>query len=93
MLGTGYFLKIAKSNSQHEKPICPNRKLAKQKIANPQKLTLAKIVKRTVQWTSQAYMFCFLKVGYVIKYSNTLIDDCISESVFLTLYPATVSAH
>ena len=26
MLGTGYFLKIAKINSQQEKPICPNRK-------------------------------------------------------------------
>ena len=26
MLGTGYFLKIAKVNSQQEKPICPNRK-------------------------------------------------------------------
>ena len=26
MLGTGYFLKIAKINSQREKPICPNRK-------------------------------------------------------------------
>ena len=25
-LGTGYFLKIAKINSQKEKPICPNRK-------------------------------------------------------------------
>ena len=25
-LGTGYFLKIAKINSQQEKPICPNRK-------------------------------------------------------------------
>ena len=24
MLGTGYFLKIAKINSQQEKPICPN---------------------------------------------------------------------
>ena len=26
MLGTGYFLKIAKINSQQEKPIFPNRK-------------------------------------------------------------------
>ena len=26
MLGTGYFLKIAKINSQQEKPICPNHK-------------------------------------------------------------------
>ena len=26
MLGTGYFLRIAKVNSQKEKPICPNRK-------------------------------------------------------------------
>ena len=26
MLGTGYFLKIEKINSQQEKPICPNRK-------------------------------------------------------------------
>ena len=26
MLGTGYFLKIAKVNSQQEKPSCPNRK-------------------------------------------------------------------
>ena len=26
MLGSGYFLKIAKINSQQEKPICPNRK-------------------------------------------------------------------
>ena len=26
MLVTGYFLKIAKINSQREKPICPNRK-------------------------------------------------------------------
>ena len=26
MLGIGYFLKIAKLNSQQEKPICPNRK-------------------------------------------------------------------
>ena len=26
MLGTGYFLKISKINSQQEKPICPNRK-------------------------------------------------------------------
>ena len=26
MLGTWYFLKIAKINSQQEKPICPNRK-------------------------------------------------------------------
>ena len=27
MLGTGYFLKIAKINSQQEKPNCPNRKI------------------------------------------------------------------
>ena len=46
MLGTEYFLKIAKINSQHEKPICPivarisSRKT--QKIANPQILTPAK---------------------------------------------------
>ena len=26
MLGTGYFLRIAKINFQQEKPICPNRK-------------------------------------------------------------------
>ena len=26
MLGSGYFLKIAKINSQQEKTICPNRK-------------------------------------------------------------------
>ena len=26
MLGSGYFLKIAKINSQQEKPICPNHK-------------------------------------------------------------------
>ena len=26
MLGTGYFLKITKINSQQEKPICPNGK-------------------------------------------------------------------
>ena len=26
MLGAGYFLKIAKINSQQENPICPNRK-------------------------------------------------------------------
>ena len=26
MLGSGYFLKIAKINSQQEKPICPNQK-------------------------------------------------------------------
>ena len=26
MLGSGYFLKIAKINSQQETPICPNRK-------------------------------------------------------------------
>ena len=26
MLGTGYFLKIAKINSQQENPLCPNRK-------------------------------------------------------------------
>ena len=26
MLGTGYFLKITKINSQQEKPICPYRK-------------------------------------------------------------------
>ena len=26
MIGTEYFLKIAKINSQQEKPICPNRK-------------------------------------------------------------------
>ena len=26
MLGTGYFLKIAKMNSRQEKPICPYRK-------------------------------------------------------------------
>ena len=25
-MGTGYFLKNAKNNSQKEKPICPNRK-------------------------------------------------------------------
>ena len=25
-MGPGYFLKIAKINSQQEKPICPNRK-------------------------------------------------------------------
>ena len=34
MLGTGFFMKIAKINSQQEKPICPNRKklvLAKHK--------------------------------------------------------------
>ena len=40
MLGTGYFLKIAKINSQQEIPICPNRKICSretQKIANPQK--------------------------------------------------------
>ena len=37
----GYFLKIAKINSQGEKPICPNHKKISyritQKIANPQK--------------------------------------------------------
>ena len=36
-----YFLKIAKINSQGEKPICPNHKKISyritQKIANPQK--------------------------------------------------------
>ena len=41
MLGTGYFLKIAKINSQQEKPICPNRKklvpAKHQETANPQK--------------------------------------------------------
>ena len=41
MLGTGYFLKIAKINSQQEKPICPNRKklvpAKDKKNANPQK--------------------------------------------------------
>ena len=40
MLGTRYFLKIAKNNSQKEKPICPNRKITSrktQKLANPQK--------------------------------------------------------
>ena len=26
MLGSGYFLKITKINSQQEKPVCPNRK-------------------------------------------------------------------
>ena len=26
MLGSGHFLKIAKVDSQQEKPICPNRK-------------------------------------------------------------------
>ena len=35
MLGTGYFVKIAKINSQQEKPICFNRKT--QKITNLQK--------------------------------------------------------
>ena len=44
MLGTEYFLKIAKINSQQEKPIC--RKT--QKIANPQKSTPAKISCHTV---------------------------------------------
>ena len=40
MLGTGYFMKIAKIKSRQEKPICPNRKNQfpkTQKIANPQK--------------------------------------------------------
>ena len=41
MLGTGYFMKIAKIKSRQEKPICPNRKMISsrkvQKIANPQK--------------------------------------------------------
>ena len=40
MLGTRYFLKIAKNNSQKEKPICPNRKNCfsqNTKTPNPQK--------------------------------------------------------
>ena len=40
MLGTKYFLKIAKINSQWEKPICPNHKKNSrktQKITNSQK--------------------------------------------------------
>ena len=40
MLGSGYFLKIAKNNSQQEKPICPNCKITScklEKIANLQK--------------------------------------------------------
>ena len=40
MLGTGYFLKKAKINSQQEKQLCPNHKISSsktQKIANPQK--------------------------------------------------------
>ena len=43
MLGTEYFLKIAKINFQREKPICPNRKTKfrkKQNTANPQKYSL-----------------------------------------------------
>ena len=42
MLGTGFFLKIAKINPQQEKPICPNRiKISsrkRQKITTPQKI-------------------------------------------------------
>ena len=51
MLGTGYFLKIAKINSQQEKPLCPNQKISShktQKVANQQKLTPAKISCHTV---------------------------------------------
>ena len=51
MLDTGYFLKIAKIDSQQEKPICPNRKNQfpqNTKIANPQKYTPAKISCHTV---------------------------------------------
>ena len=38
MLGTGYFLKIAKINSQQEKPICPNRKNHKKSPIRKNKL-------------------------------------------------------
>ena len=40
MLGTGYFQKIAKINSQQEKPIVQTAKISSRKvqtIANPQK--------------------------------------------------------
>ena len=51
MLGSGHFLKIAKINSQQEKPISPNRKSKfpqnAKNSANPQKYTLAKISPHT----------------------------------------------
>ena len=76
MLGTGYFLKIAKSNSQHEKPICPNRKLAKQKIVNPQKLTLAKISCHTVSVHSCCQEDCAMDLSslYVLFPKGRLCD-------------------
>ena len=51
MLGTVYFLTIAKINSQREKPICPNGKNyfpQNKKHANPQKYTPKKISCHTV---------------------------------------------
>ena len=44
ILGTAYFLKIAKINSQQEKPICQISSRKTQKIANPQKQTPANFV-------------------------------------------------
>ena len=67
MLGTEYFLKIAKINSQHEKPICPivarisSRKT--QKIANPQILTPAKISCHTVSIV-RLNMIIFFPLNY-----------------------------
>ena len=46
MLGTGYFLKIAKINSQQEKPICPN---IIAKISSRKTQKIAKIRKNELQ--------------------------------------------
>ena len=42
MLGTVYFLKIAKINSQQEKTICPDRKISSRKMQNKKRMPMRK---------------------------------------------------
>ena len=66
MLGTGYFLKIAKINSQQEKPICPCRKNPKKSPICKNEL-LQKILCHTVglSWTNSHTLTVTKKVNIV----------------------------
>ena len=73
MLGTGYFLKIAKINSQQEIPICPNRKICSretQKIANPQKFRATRLSSPCTHYSNWEKILIKWQLERVICYSN-----------------------
>ena len=81
LLVTGYFLKIAKINSQREKPTCPRRKklvsTKQKKNSSPQKQTPVKISWHTVRPPS---FFC---IGHLLSLSciYSLSSDSLMRSV------------